>query len=85
MGKAQGAPNAFLLCSVRERGDFWENNLRFYLFFGKEEQNHSSSNHIGHSASQNSGAVTCHASQLGISRAVSPRIFMDLFKGDAIF
>lgn len=95
MGKAQGAPNAFLPCSLchgegEEIGRFLGKYLRSYLFFGKEEQNHSDSNHFGHSVLLNSGAVTRHASQPGISHAnaeldVPPSIFMDLFKEDTVF
>lgn len=47
MGKAQGAPNAFLLCSIcqgegKDTESFLGKYLRFYLIFGKEQ---SGSNH----------------------------------------
>lgn len=47
MGKAQGAPNALLLCSLcqgegKNTEIFLGKYLRFYLIFGKEQ---SASNH----------------------------------------
>lgn len=98
MGKAQGAPNTFLLCSLcqgegEEIRRFLGKYLRFYLLFGKEGQSQSDSNHIGHSALLTSGAVTCHASQPGISHAqcrasCSPQylhVFVHLLRKEQIF